>query len=92
MLDVVNDKIGKPNAGKRLNNKTKNDLAAIDHLFNEHPNREAIFGSNFSLNLSDDLRNELRTRIPEGANLTRGSDVVKALERMGYEGVDSSNA
>lgn len=65
VLEVVNDKIHRPNAWKRLQYSSKANLLAIDHLFNEHPNREAIFGSNFSLNMPDELRTELRSKITE---------------------------
>ena len=46
----------------RFGYNVNRDLTTLDYLLNEHPNREAIFGSNsnWELNLSDEGRDSLK--------------------------------
>ena len=92
MLDVVNAKLDNEHAFKRLRRDARNDLIGLDHLMNQHPNREALFASDFTLNLSDELRTRLQESVNTEINANRGKTLIQALERMGHETIDSSNS
>lgn len=72
--------------------KAKRDLSAMDYVINEHPNRDAILDSTWTLNLSDKVRESIRRVTPDGQNAKRGQSLTKALEAMGYENIDTSSS
>lgn len=58
---------------------------------NEHPNRDAILGSDstWTMNLSDKVKDAISKVTPHGQNAKRGQNLIKALEAMGYENIDA---
>lgn len=71
--------------------KAKRDLSAMDFIMNEHPNRDAILGSDstWTMNLSDKVKDAISKVTPHGQNAKRGQNLIKALEAMGYENIDA---
>ena len=45
LLEVVNDANSKGVLMRRLDTNGRRDLNALDYIFNEHPNKEQIFGA-----------------------------------------------
>ena len=67
------------------------DLAVIDYIINERPNRAAILGSDSSWSL--ELSEQAKARIAEdGRNARAAQRLTAALESMGYENMDTSKA
>lgn len=62
-LEQVNEKIAKASSARRIGSyPARRNLLALNSLINEHPNREAIFGSDskWELNLPEALRNDMQ--------------------------------
>jgi hypothetical protein len=66
----------------------KKQFAALDYIFNSHPNREAIIGSDWKLEVSDALRSSLKTRSSD--NSSQLKTVRLAIESMGFANAENN--